>query len=185
MESSFDFFVIVWYSVFCSRSCERKKVNCMAKAKGTKLIAQNKKAYHDYFIEETIQAGISLAGTEVKSLRARKCSLKESYIQIKDGEAFIYNMHISPYEQGNIFNKDPLRPRRLLLHKVQIRKWDHEVRAAGYTIMPLKVYFDRSYVKIDIALAKGKKLYDKRDTIAKNDVRRQAEKDFKIRNLTL
>ncbi|MBR5269809.1 SsrA-binding protein SmpB [Anaerotignum sp.] len=157
----------------------------MAKAKGTKLIAQNKKAYHDYFIEETIQAGISLAGTEVKSLRAGKCSLKESYIQIKDGEAFIYNMHISPYEQGNIFNKDPLRPRRLLLHKVQIRKWDHEVRAAGYTIMPLKVYFDRSYVKIDIALAKGKKLYDKRDTIAKNDVRRQAEKDFKIRNLTL
>ena len=95
----------------------------MAKGKGTKLIAQNKKAYHDYFIEETIQAGISLAGTEVKSLRMGKCSLKESYIQIKDGEAFIYNMHISPYEQGNIFNKDPLRPRRLLLHKAQIRKW--------------------------------------------------------------
>ena len=112
-------------------------------------------------------------------------SLKESYIQIKDGEAFIYNMHISPYEQGNIFNKDPLRPRRLLLHKAQIRKWDHEVRAAGYTVVPLKVYFDRSYVKVDIALAKGKKLYDKRDTIAKNDMRRQAEKDFKIRNLTL
>ena len=148
----------------------------MAKGKGTKLIAQNKKAYHDYFIEETIQAGISLAGTEVKSLRMGKCSLKESYIQIKDGEAFIYNMHISPYEQGNIFNKDPLRPRRLLLHKV---------RAAGYTVVPLKVYFDRSYVKVDIALAKGKKLYDKRDTIAKNDMRRQAEKDFKIRNLTL
>ena len=152
----------------------------MAKGKGTKLIAQNKKAYHDYFIEETIQAGISLAGTEVKSLRMGKCSLKESYIQIKDGEAFIYNMHISPYEQGNIFNKDPLR-----LHKAQIRKWDHEVRAAGYTVVPLKVYFDRSYVKVDIALAKGKKLYDKRDTIAKNDMRRQAEKDFKIRNLTL
>ena len=111
--------------------------------------------------------------------------MKESYIQIKDGEAFIYNMHISPYEQGNIFNKDPLRPRRLLLHKAQIRKWDHEVRAAGYTVVPLKVYFDRSYVKVDIALAKGKKLYDKRDTIAKNDMRRQAEKDFKIRNLTL
>ena len=140
----------------------------MAKGKGTKLIAQNKKAYHDYFIEETIQAGISLAGTEVKSLRMGKCSLKESYIQIKD-----------------IFNKDPLRPRRLLLHKAQIRKWDHEVRAAGYTVVPLKVYFDRSYVKVDIALAKGKKLYDKRDTIAKNDMRRQAEKDFKIRNLTL
>ena len=122
---------------------------------------------------------------QVKSLRMGKCSLKESYIQIKDGEAFIYNMHISPYEQGNIFNKDPLRPRRLLLHKAQIRKWDHEVRAAGYTVVPLKVYFDRSYVKVDIALAKGKKLYDKRDTIAKNDMRRQAEKDFKIRNLTL
>ena len=106
-------------------------------------------------------------------------------LEIKDGEAFIYNMHISPYEQGNIFNKDPLRPRRLLLHKAQIRKWDHEVRAAGYTVVPLKVYFDRSYVKVDIALAKGKKLYDKRDTIAKNDMRRQAEKDFKIRNLTL
>ena len=157
----------------------------MAKAKGTKLIAQNKKAYHDYFIEETIQAGISLAGTEVKSLRAGKCSLKESYIQIKDGEAFLYNMHISPYEQGNIFNKDPLRPRRLLLHKAQIRKLAHENQAAGYTVVPLRVYFDRSLVKVDIALAKGKKLYDKRETIAKNDMRRQAEKEFKIRNLTL
>ncbi|MBR4015070.1 MAG: SsrA-binding protein SmpB [Anaerotignum sp.] len=157
----------------------------MAKAKGTKLIAQNKKAYHDYFIEETIQAGISLVGTEVKSLRAGKCSLKESYIRIENGEAFIYNMHISPYEQGNIFNKDPLRPRRLLLHKNEIRKLSHESQAAGYTVIPLKVYFDRSLVKVDIALAKGKKLYDKRDTIAKNDMRRQAEKEFKIRNLTL
>ena len=151
----------------------------MAKGKGTKLIAQNKKAYHDYFIEETIQAGISLAGTEVKSLRMGKCSLKESYIQIKDGEAFIYNMHISPYEQGNIFNKDPLRPRRLLLHKAQIRKWDHEVRAAGYTVVPLKVYFDRSYVKVDIALAKGKKLYDKRETAAKKDAARNIERSMK------
>ena len=153
----------------------------MAKGKGTKLIAQNKKAYHDYFIEETIQAGISLAGTEVKSLRMGKCSLKESYIQIKDGEAFIYNMHISPYEQGNIFNKDPLRPRRLLLHKAQIRKWDHEVRAAGYTVVPLKVYFDRSYVKVDIALAKGKKLYDKRDDAAKKDAKRQIDRAMKGR----
>lgn len=157
----------------------------MAKAKGTKLIAQNKKAYHEYFIEETIQAGISLVGTEVKSLRAGKCSLKESYIQIKDGQAILYNMHISPYEQGNIFNKDPLRPRRLLLHKVQIRKLAHESQAAGYTVVPLKVYFDRSLVKVDIALAKGKKLYDKRETLAKNDMRRQAEKEFKIRNLSL
>ena len=157
----------------------------MAKGKGTKLIAQNKKAYHDYFIEETIQAGLSLVGTEVKSLRAGKCSLKESFIRMENGEAFVYNMHISPYEQGNIFNKDPLRPRRLLLHKSEIRKLTHESQAAGYTIVPLKVYFDRSLVKMDIALAKGKKLYDKRDTIAKNDMRRQAEKDFKIRNLTL
>ena len=154
----------------------------MAKGKGTKLIAQNKKAYHDYFIEETIQAGISLAGTEVKSLRMGKCSLKESYIQIKDGEAFIYNMHISPYEQGNIFNKDPLRPRRLLLHKAQIRKWDHEVRAAGYTVVPLRVYFDRSYVKVDIALAKGKKLYDKRQDAANKDARRQIDRAMKERN---
>ena len=154
----------------------------MAKGKGTKLIAQNKKAYHDYFIEETIQAGISLAGTEVKSLRMGKCSLKESYIQIKDGEAFIYNMHISPYEQGNIFNKDPLRPRRLLLHKAQIRKWDHEVRAAGYTVVPLRVYFDRSYVKVDIALAKGKKLYDKRDSAAARDAKREMDRAIKSRN---
>ena len=157
----------------------------MAKGKGTKLIAQNKKAYHDYFILEKYEAGLVLHGTEVKSLRMGKCSIKEAFIRVEDGEMFIYNMHISPYEQGNIFNKDPLRPRRLLLHKAQIRKWDHEVRAAGYTVVPLKVYFDRSYVKVDIALAKGKKLYDKRDTIAKNDMRRQAEKDFKIRNLTL
>ena len=157
----------------------------MTKGNGTKLIAQNKKAYHEYFIEEVFQAGISLVGTEVKSLRAGKCSLKESFIRIENEEAFIYNMHISPYEQGNIFNKDPLRVRRLLLHKNQIRKISQESQVAGYTIVPLKLYFDRSLVKIDIALAKGKKLYDKRDTIAKNDQKRQAEKDFKIRNLTL
>lgn len=157
----------------------------MAKGNGTKLIAQNKKAYHDYFIEEVFQAGISLIGTEVKSMRAGKCSLKESFIRIEREEAFIYNMHISPYEQGNIFNKDPLRPRRLLLHKNQIRKIAQESQAAGYTIVPVRVYFDHSLVKVDIALAKGKKLYDKRDTIAKNDQKRQAEKDFKIRNLTL
>ena len=150
----------------------------MAKS-NDKMVANNKKAYHDYFIEETIQAGISLAGTEVKSLRMGKCSLKESYIQIKDGEAFIYNMHISPYEQGNIFNKDPLRPRRLLLHKAQIRKWDHEVRAAGYTVVPLKVYFDRSYVKVDIALAKGKKLYDKRADAAQRDAKRSIDRAMK------
>ncbi|MBO8433905.1 MAG: SsrA-binding protein SmpB [Tyzzerella sp.] len=157
----------------------------MAKEKGSRLIAQNKKAYHDYFIEDTYQAGISLAGTEVKSLRQGKCSLKESFIKIENREAFIYNMHISPYEQGNIFNKDPLRTRKLLLHKSEINKILGKITIAGYTVVPLKVYFDRSLVKVDIGIAKGKKLYDKRQTIAKNDQRREAEKEFKIRNLTV
>lgn len=157
----------------------------MGKEKTSRLIAQNKKAYHDYFIEETYQAGISLAGTEVKSLREGKCSLKESFIRIENGSAFIYNMHISPYEQGNIFNKDPLRTRRLLLHKSEINKIAAAVTATGYTVVPLKVYFDHGLVKIDIGIAKGKKLYDKRQSIAKNDQRREAEKEFKIRNLTL
>ena len=152
---------------------------------GKKVIAQNREAHHEYFVIEALETGVELVGTEVKSLRAGGVNLKDSWADIDDGEIILKGMHISPYEQGNIFNKDPLRPRRLLLHKAQIRKWDHEVRAAGYTVVPLKVYFDRSYVKVDIALAKGKKLYDKRDTIAKNDMRRQAEKDFKIRNLTL
>ena len=157
----------------------------MGKEKSTKLIAQNKKAYHDYFIEETFQAGIALAGTEVKSLRNGKCSLKESFIRIENREAFIYSMHISPYEQGNIFNKDPLRTRKLLLHKHEINKIQGAVTATGYTVVPLRVYFDKSLVKVDIAIAKGKKLYDKRQTIAKNDQRREAEKEFKVRNLTL
>ena len=157
----------------------------MGKEKTSRLIAQNKKAYHDYFIEETYQAGISLAGTEVKSLRLGKCSLKESFIRIENGSAFIYNMHISPYEQGNIFNKEPLRTRRLLLHKHEINKIAAAVTATGYTVVPLKVYFDHGLVKVDIGIAKGKKLYDKRQTIAKNDQRREAEKGFKIRNLTL
>ena len=157
----------------------------MAKEKSKRLIAQNKKAYHDYFIEETFQAGISLAGTEVKSLRQGKCSLKESFIRIENMEAFLYSMHISPYEQGNVFNKNSLRTRKLLLHKSQIRKIFGAIQATGYTVVPLKVYFDRGLVKVDIGVAKGKKLYDKRQTIAKNDQRRQAEKDFKIRNLTL
>lgn len=148
-----------------------------------KLIAQNKKAYHDYFIEETFQAGIELVGTEVKSLRLGKCSLKESFIRIESGEAFIYNMHISPYEQGNIFNKDPLRTKRLLLHKKEINRIFGAITKNGYTIMPLKVYLKGSLVKIDIAIAKGKKLYDKRQDIAKKVQRREAEKDFKIKNL--
>lgn len=157
----------------------------MAKETGIKLIAQNKKAYHDYFIEETFQAGLSLVGTEVKSLRQGKCSLKESFIRIENGEALIYQMHISPYEQGNIFNKDPLRVRRLLLHKREIAKIQNAITATGYTVVPLKVYFSKSLVKMDIAIAKGKKLYDKRDSIAKKDQLRQAAKEFKVRNLTM
>lgn len=157
----------------------------MAKEKGTKLIAQNKKAYFEYFIEETFQAGIALTGTEVKSMRQGKCSLKESFIRIQDGEALLYSMHLSPYEQGNIFNADPLRVRKLLLHKSQILKFADVLKSTGYTIVPLRVYFSKSLVKVDIAIAKGKKLYDKRQTIAKNDQRREAEKDFKVRNLSL
>ena len=157
----------------------------MGKEKTSRLIAQNKKAYHDYFIEETYQAGIALAGTEVKSLRLGKCSLKESFIRIENGSAFIYNMHISPYEQGNIFNKEPLRTRRLLLHKHEINKISAAVTATGYTVVPLRVYFAHGLVKLDIGIAKGKKLYDKRQPIAKHDQRREAEKEFKIRNLTL
>lgn len=155
----------------------------MAKDKGIKLIAQNKKAYHDYYIEETFQAGVSLAGTEVKSMRAGKCSLKESYIKIVDGSAFIYGMHISPYEQGSFSNKDAVRERRLLLHKREIAKLFSATKLEGYTIVPLKAYISGSYIKIDIGLAKGKKLYDKRDSIAKKDMRREAEREHKIRNI--
>lgn len=144
-----------------------------------RLIAQNKKAYHDYFILETFQAGIALTGTEVKSLRAGKCNLKESYIQIENNEAIIKQMHISPYEQGNIFNHDPLADRRLLLHKYEINKLIGAVTRDGYTIIPLKIYFKGSLVKVDIGIAKGKKLYDKRQDIAKKDAKRNAEKEFK------
>ena len=153
----------------------------MAKGKGTKLIAQNKKAYHDYFIEETIQAGISLAGTEVKSLRMGKCSLKESYIQIKDGEAFIYNMHIRPYEQGNIFNKDPRRPRRLLAHKSEIRHLQQQIKLQGYTLVPLQLYFKQGRVKVELGLCKGKKLYDKRADAAARDAKRDIDRAIKTR----
>lgn len=148
-----------------------------------KLIANNKKAYHDYFIEDQFEAGISLAGTEVKSLRMGKCSLKESFIRVEKGEVFIYGMHISPYEKGNIFNKDPLRVRKLLLHSYEINKMMGKMAQKGYTIVPLKVYFKGSLVKIEIALAKGKKIYDKREDIAKKDMRREAEKNFKVKNL--
>ena len=148
-----------------------------------KLIANNKKAYHDYFIEEKYEAGISLAGTEVKSLRMGRCSIKEAFIRIEHDEVFVYNMHISPYEKGNIFNKDPLRVRKLLLHRQEIRKLQGHITQKGYTIVPLSVYFSGSLVKVEIGLAKGKKLYDKRQDIAKKDQRREAERKFKVSNL--
>ena len=154
----------------------------MAKSNG-KLIANNKKAYHDYFILDTYETGISLAGTEIKSLRMGKCSIKESFVRIENGEVFIYGMHISPYEKGNIFNKDPLRPRKLLLHKYEINKLLGKTKEKGIAIVPLKVYFKGSLVKVEIGLAKGKKLYDKRQDIAKKDQQREASRDFKIRNL--
>ncbi|MEG2774202.1 MAG: SsrA-binding protein SmpB [Acetivibrio sp.] len=153
------------------------------KTVGKKLIANNKKARFDYFIEDSYEAGISLVGTEVKSLRMGKCSVKESFIRIENREVYIYNMHISPYEKGNIFNKDPLRVRKLLLHKYEINKLMGQMQQKGYTIVPLQVYFNGSLVKIEIGLAKGKKLYDKRQDIAKKDQRREAEKDFKVKNL--
>ena len=155
----------------------------MAKESGSRLIANNKKAYHDYFIEDTYEAGIELAGTEVKSMRMGKCSIKESFIQIEHGEVFVYGMHISPYENGNIFNKDPLRTRKLLLHQYEIRKIAAKIAEKGFTLVPLKVYFKGSLVKVEIGIAKGKKLYDKRQTIAKNDQRREAERAFKVKNL--
>ena len=154
----------------------------MAKT-STKLIANNKKAYHDYFILDTYEAGIALHGTEVKSLRMGKCSVKESFIRVENGEVFIYGMHISPYEKGNIFNKDPLRPRKLLLHKAEINKVIGKTKEKGMAIVPLKVYFKGSLVKVEIGLARGKKLYDKRNDIAKKDQQREAQRDFKIRNL--
>ena len=156
----------------------------MAKTIG-KMIANNKKAYHDYFILETYEAGIALHGTEVKSLRMGKCSVKESFIRIENGEMFLYGMHISPYEKGNIFNKDPLRVRKLLLHKGEINKMLGKTKEKGIAIVPLKVHFKGSLVKVEIGLAKGKKLYDKRQDIAKKDQKREAQRDFKVRNLSV
>lgn len=149
--------------------------------KSVKLISNNKKAYHDYFILETMQAGIELQGTEVKSMRAGRCNLKDSYISISHGEAFIKGMHISPFEQGNRFNHDPLRDRRLLLHKFEINRLEGRTMQQGLTIVPLKIYFEGSLVKLDIGIAKGKKIYDKRQDIAKKDQQREAAKDFKLK----
>ena len=149
-----------------------------------KIIANNKKAWHDYFIEDKIEAGIELVGTEVKSIRQGHCSIKEAFIRIdKNNEVMIYGMHISPYERGNIFNKDPMRVKKLLMHRYEINKIEGKIAEKGYTLVPLKVYFKGSLVKVSIGLAKGKKLYDKRQDIAKKDMRREAEREFKVRNL--
>lgn len=156
----------------------------MAKQKETqKLIANNKKAYHDYFIDETYEAGVALHGTEVKSMRMGKCSIKESFIRIENGEVFVYGMHISPYEKGNIFNKDPLRVKKLLMHKYEINKLGGKIAEKGYTLVPLQVYFKEGRVKVEVGLARGKKLYDKREDIAKKDARRETEREFKVKNL--
>lgn len=155
----------------------------MANKTGTKQVTANKKAWHDYFVEEKLEAGIELTGTEVKSIRLGQVNLKDSYCTFKDGEIFVRGMHISPYEKGNIFNKDPLRTRRLLLHKSEIMKLNGKISEKGYTLMPLQVYFKGSLVKVEIGLARGKKLYDKRADIAKKDQRRELEKEFKVRNL--
>ena len=145
-----------------------------------KLVANNKKAYHDYFIEEKYEAGIVLHGTEVKSIRMGKCSIKESWVRIEKGELWIMGMNISPYVKGNIFNVDPLRVRKLLVHRSEINKLEAAVSKDGYTLVPLDVYFSKGRAKVRIGLAKGKKLYDKRETIAKKDRAREATRDFKV-----
>ena len=161
---------------------KERKGGIMAKNEPQKLVANNRKAYHDYFIDETYEAGIALHGTEVKSLRMGKCSIKEAFIRIENREVFVYGMHVSPYEKGNIFNKDPLRVKKLLMHKYEINKLAGKVAEKGYTLVPLQVYFKDGRAKVEVGLARGKKLYDKREAIAKKDQRREAQQEFKERN---
>ena len=149
--------------------------------KGVKIAAQNRKAHHDYYVEEKYEAGIELAGTEVKSVRAGTLNLKDSYCSVKEGELFVHGMHISPYEKGNIFNKAPVRPRRLLMHKREIRKLHALVKQDGYTLVPLSVYFKDSRVKVEVGLCKGKKNYDKRDAAAQRDAKREMDRAMKAR----
>ena len=146
-----------------------------------KIVARNQKAYHEYFVEEKFEAGIELSGTEVKSIRAGTLSLKEAWCQVRDGELFIRQMHIAPYEQGNIFNKDPLRPRRLLMHRREIMRLYGRVKQDGYALIPLSVYFRGSLVMVEVGLCKGKKLYDKREDAAKKDAKRQIDRAMKGR----
>ncbi len=154
----------------------------MPSKQGTKQVTANKKAYHDYFVEDKLEAGIELSGTEVKSIRAGAVNLKDAYCTFKDGEIFVRGMHISPYEQGNIFNKDPMRVRRLLLHKKEILSLFGKTKQDGYSVIPLSVYFKNSRVKIEIGLCKGKKLYDKRASIAKRDAAREMDRAMKSRD---
>ena len=152
----------------------------MGSKEAFKLIANNKKAYHDYFIDEKYECGIELFGTEVKSIRMGKCSIKEAFVRIDNrGEVYVDGMHVNPYEKGNIFNKDPLRARKLLMHRKEILKLESKIKEKGYTLVPLQVYFKGSLVKVEIGLARGKKLYDKRDDMAKKDMRREVERDYK------
>jgi SsrA-binding protein len=149
--------------------------------RGIKIVSKNPKAFHDYFVEERFEAGIELAGTEVKSVRLGKVNLKDSFCHFKNGEMFVYGMHISPYEQGNIFNKDPMRARKLLMHKREIIKLYAKIKQDGYSLVPLSVYFKNSHVKVEIGLAKGKKLHDKRDAAAAKDAKREIDRAMKTR----
>ncbi len=148
-------------------------------AAGHKILAQNKKARHDYFVEDTYEAGIALAGTEVKSIRMGKVNLKDSYVQIKGGEAFLHGCHVSPYEKGNIFNRDPFRDRKLLLHKSEIQKLNAKVMQKGYTLVPLQLYLVSGRVKLELGVCQGKKLYDKRDALAQRDAKRESDRAIK------
>ena len=154
----------------------------MARVKNKNNLAENRKARHDYFVEETIEAGIALVGTEVKSIRAGKCNLKDCYADVRNGEVFIYNMHISPYEQGNIFNVDPLRERKLLLHKEQISRFNGLIAREGYTLIPLSLYLKEGKVKVALGLCRGKKNYDKRDSMLEKAHKRDIERALKERN---
>ena len=155
------------------------EVNILPIKQGIKQLAENRKARHEYFIEDTYECGLALVGTEVKSIRAGKVNLKDSYAQVKNGEVFIIGMHVSPYEQGNIFNRDPFRQRKLLLHGSEIRKLYKLTQADGYSLIPLKLYLKNGLVKMELAVAKGKKLYDKRHSIAERDVKREMERRIK------
>lgn len=154
----------------------------LTEKKGIKIAAQNRKAFHDYFVEDRYEAGIELSGTEVKSIRAGTLNLKDAYCTVKEGEMWLHSMHISPYEKGNIFNKDPVRPRRLLMHKREIRKLHALVKQDGYALVPLSVYFKDARVKIEVGLCRGKKNYDKREALAKREAGREMDRAVKQRN---